>query len=86
MLEQSRLEAFDAKLHEEVDEMSVRAEYVDGVFKPLDEVEGAASGKVYRVFSEEELRHLSEDLAWLKAAEKSFDFWNNKEDEVYDTL
>jgi len=38
------------------------------------------------VFSEEELRTLSEDLGWLKAAEKSFDFWNNKADAVYDRL
>ena len=36
--------------------------------------------RLYRVFSEEELRSLSEGFAWLKAAEKSFDFWNNSED------
>ncbi len=27
-----------------------------------------------------------EELTLLKAAEKSFEFWNNPEDEVYDSL
>lgn len=27
-----------------------------------------------------------EDLLWLRAAEKSFDFWENPEDAVYDKL
>jgi hypothetical protein len=27
-----------------------------------------------------------EDLLWLKAAEKSFAFWDNPEDAVYDKL
>ena len=65
--------------------MSMRAAYEDGVFKPLDNVKGATPGKVYTVFSQEELRDLRETLGWL-AAEKSFDFWNNEEDAVYDTL
>jgi hypothetical protein len=29
---------------------------------------------------------LTEDLHWLKAAEKSFEFWDNEEDAVYDKL
>lgn len=66
--------------------MSVKVKYIDGVFKPLEEVQNAKPGKVYRVFSDEELRKVSEDLGWLKAAERSFDFWNNKEDAVYDSL
>ena len=66
--------------------MSIKAEYRNGVFKPLEKVEDADPGKVYTVFSEDELRNLAEDLRWLKAAEKSFNFWNNKEDAVYDTL
>lgn len=28
----------------------------------------------------------AEDLQWLKASEKSFEFWDNPEDAVYDTL
>lgn len=28
----------------------------------------------------------SEDIARLKAAEKSFKFWDNSEDSIYDTL
>lgn len=66
--------------------MSVKAEYVDGVFKPLEKVTGAVRGGVYRVFSEEELRNLTDNFVWLKAAEKSFEFWNNEEDAVYDNL
>ena len=66
--------------------MSVRAEYSNGVFKPLEKVRDAVPGKMYRVFSEEELRSLTEDSAWLKAAEKSFHFWDNEEDVVYDNL
>jgi hypothetical protein len=27
-----------------------------------------------------------EDLAWLKASEQAFDFWDNSEDAVYDRL
>ena len=66
--------------------MSIKAIYLDGVFKPIDQVSDAVPGKTYRVFSEEELRELTEDLHWLKAAEKSFEFWDNEEDAVYDNL
>ena len=66
--------------------MSIKATYVDGVFKPVEKVTDAVPGKTYRVFSEEELRELTEDLPWLKAAEASFEFWNNEEDAVYDNL
>jgi hypothetical protein len=43
-------------------------------------------GAVYTVFSEDELRSLTEDLQRLKASEKSFEFWDNPEDAIYDTL
>ena len=66
--------------------MSVKAEYVNGVFKPLEKVRDAVPGSVYRVFSEEELRSLTESFSWLKAVEKSLGFWNNEEDAVYDNL
>jgi len=66
--------------------MSVKAEYSNGVFRPLERVPDAVPGKVYRVFSEEELRSLTENFAWLKAAETSFQFWNNEEDAAYDSL
>ena len=66
--------------------MSIKAEYEDGVFKPLDQVKGATPGKIYTVFSQDELRDLRETMGWLKAAEQSFEFWNNEEDAVYDTL
>jgi hypothetical protein len=66
--------------------MSIKLEYRDGVFEPLDNVEGAHTGAIYTAFSEEELRDLLETLGWLKAAEKSFEFWDNPADAVYDTL
>ncbi len=66
--------------------MSVRAEYTDGVFRPLERVSDAVPGKMYRVFSEEELHNLTENSAWLKAAEKSFQFWDNEDDAAYDSL
>ena len=65
--------------------MSVEVEYWNDVFRPLEKVQDAARGKTYTVFSDEELRGLTESMSWLKAAEKSFEFWNSKEDAVYDT-
>ena len=66
--------------------MSIKAAYKNGVFEPLENVEGAWVGQIYTVFSEEELRDIRETFGWLKAAEKSFEFWNNPADAVYDTL
>jgi predicted DNA-binding antitoxin AbrB/MazE fold protein len=66
--------------------VSIAARYENGVFRPLEEVTSAAQGEVYRVFSEDELRGLKEDLVWLKAAERSFAFWDNEEDAVYDSV
>jgi hypothetical protein len=66
--------------------VSIEARYEDGVFRPVGDAGGMVSGKVYRVFSEEEIRGLAENLAWLKAAERSFGFWDNEEDSVYDRL
>ena len=66
--------------------MSIQVAYRDGVFKPLEEVAGAAPGAIYTAFSKEELRDFIETVGWLKAAEKSFEFWDNPADAVYDTL
>lgn len=66
--------------------MSIKIAYRDGVFEPLDDVEGAKPGAIYTAFSDGELRDFLETLGWLKAAEKSFDFWDNPADAVYDTL
>jgi len=66
--------------------MSIKVAYKDGVFEPLEQVESVKPGKIYTVFSDEELGDMRETLGWLKAAEKSFDFWNNPADAVYDTL
>lgn len=66
--------------------MSIKAEYWNGVFKPLERVGDSDPGKIYQVFSEDELRQLAEDLPWLKGSERSFEFWENKEDAVFDQL
>jgi len=62
--------------------MSIKPTYVDGVFKPIEHVTNKVPGKTYRVFSEEELRELTEVLQWLKAAETSFECWDNDEHAV----
>jgi predicted DNA-binding antitoxin AbrB/MazE fold protein len=66
--------------------MSIKVEFSNGVFKPLEKVDNVPVGAVYTVLSEDELRSLAEDLQWLKASEKSFEFWDNPEDAIYDTL
>jgi len=66
--------------------MSIKVTYKDGVFEPLEDVKGARPGQQYTVFSDEELDEIRETLGWLKAAEKSFEFWDNSADAVYDTL
>ena len=66
--------------------MSIKVEYRNGVFEPLEEVRSAAPGEVYVVFSRSELERLAADLPWLAAAERGFTFWDNDEDAVYDDL
>ena len=66
--------------------MSIKVEYRDGVFVPLQEVEGPTRGEVYQVLSETELKRLAADVPWLKGSERSFEFWENEEDAVYDSL
>jgi len=66
--------------------MRIKVTYKDGIFEPLEDVKGARPGQHYTVFSDEELDEIRETLGWLKAAEKSFEFWNNPADAVYDTL
>ena len=66
--------------------MSIKAEYRDGVFAPLQEVEEPTPGEIYQVFSESELQRLAADVPWFKASERSFEFWDNGEDAVYDSL
>lgn len=66
--------------------MSIKAEYRNGVFKPLVEVSNAVPGTIYEVFSEGELKRLAESLRWLKSSERSLEFWENGEDAIYDSL
>jgi len=66
--------------------MSIPATWSEGVFKPTVEVKGAVPGKTYRVFSEEELPDLAEDIRWLRAAAPAFEFWDSDDDAIYDGL
>ncbi len=66
--------------------MSIKVAYKDGVFEPLESVKSVSPGTIYTAFSDEELLEIRETGGWLKAAEKSFDFWNNPDDAVYDAL
>ena len=38
--------------------MSIKVEFADGVFKPLEKVDNIPAGAVYTVLSEDELRSL----------------------------
>ena len=49
--------------------MNFEARFEDGTFRPLGDVRDLVPGKVYQVFSDEEIRSLTEDLAWLRTAE-----------------
>jgi predicted DNA-binding antitoxin AbrB/MazE fold protein len=66
--------------------MSIAARHENGVLRPLGEVKEAREGRVYRIFSQEELRGLKDQMSWLKAAEPGFEFWDNEDDAVYDRL
>ncbi|MDE0123390.1 MAG: hypothetical protein OXN97_02325 [Bryobacterales bacterium] len=66
--------------------MSIEVEHRDGVFVPLQEVRSPTPGEVYQVFSKSELKRLSADVRWLQGSERSFKFWENEEDAVYDSL
>ena len=64
--------------------MSIKAEYRDGVFAPLQEANDLAPGEVCHVFSDCELKRLVASVPWLMTSERSFDFWANEEDAVHD--
>ena len=57
--------------------MSIRVTFTNGVFEPVGHVQNVSPGQRCTVFSDEELVDFRETLAWLKAAEESFEFWNN---------
>jgi hypothetical protein len=49
-------------------------------------VEEPKPGEVYQVFSESELKRLVANIPWLKASERSFEFWENDEYAGHDSL
>jgi hypothetical protein len=66
--------------------MSIKVTYKDGIFEPIEDVKGVRPGQHFTVFSDDKLDAIRESLGWLKAAQTSFEFWNNPADAVYDTL
>ena len=66
--------------------MSIKVTYKNGIFEPLEDVGGVRPGQICTVLTDEELSEVLETLGWLKASEQSFEFWNNPDDAVYDTL
>ena len=66
--------------------MSIKVEYRDGVFALLHEIGEPTPGAVYQIFSESELKQFVADVPWVKGSERSFEFWENEEDAVYDGL
>jgi len=66
--------------------ISIKMTYKGGIFDPIEDVKGVRPGQHFTVFSDEELDAIRETLGWLKTTEKSFEFWNNPADAVYDTL
>ena len=65
--------------------MSIKVTYRDGVFVPGEDGADARPGPNYTVFSDEELAQIRETIQ-LTAADKTFEFWNNPDDAVYDDL
>lgn len=65
--------------------MSIKVTFRDGVFEPVEDVPDVRPGLHYTAFSDEELAAIRETI-WLNAAEKSFQFWYNPDDAVYDNL
>jgi len=66
--------------------MSIRVLFANGLFKLVENADNIPNGAVYTVLSEDELRRFVEDTEWSKTSEKSFEFWDNPEDAVYDNL
>jgi len=65
--------------------MSIKVTYRNGVFEPVKAVTSVPPGQNYTAFSDEELAEIRSTIG-LNAAEKSFEFWNNPDDAVYDDL
>ena len=66
--------------------MRITTEYRDGVLGSHQEVEEFPPGEVYQVFSGSGMKRLVVDIPWLQGSERSFGFWENEEDAVYDSL
>lgn len=66
--------------------MSIKVVYKNGLFEPLEEVKDARDGQRFTVFADDELADIRETLEWLKVAEKSFEFWNDPADAIYDEI
>ena len=65
--------------------MSIKVTYGDGVFEPVDDVTNARPGQNYMVYSDQKLAEIRETIG-PKIADKTFEFWDNPADALYDNL
>jgi hypothetical protein len=65
--------------------MSIKVTYRKGVFVPVDDVTNVHPGQNYTVYSDQELAEIRETIG-PKIADKTFEFWDNSADAVYDNL
>ena len=65
--------------------MSIKVTYRNGVFEPVEDVTSVPPGQNYTAFSDEDLAEIRETIG-SKIADKTFEFWDNPADAVYDNL
>jgi hypothetical protein len=65
--------------------MIIKVTYGNGVFVPAADVANVHPGQNYTVYSDQELAEIRETIG-PKIADKSFEFWDNPADAVYDNL
>lgn len=65
--------------------MSIKVTYRNGVLVPVDDITNVHPGQNYAVYSDLELAEIRETIG-PKIADKTFEFWNNPDDALYDNL
>ena len=64
--------------------MSIKVEYLNGVFKPLETVNNMPSGARVRSFFGKRTSRSRGKSDVAEGGRKGFESWNNPEDETYD--
>ena len=65
--------------------MSITVTYRGGIFEPVEDLTNLHPGQNYTASTDEDLAEILSTTE-LKAAEKSFEFWNSPDDALYDNL